>query len=66
MEDIRDELIKLIQALNGTPAQVEVERYIPEMFDNVRISQTTSMHKDKLIAARDYLRTLKDRLGQQE
>ena len=63
-ENIRDEVIALVRELADTSAQPELERYIPELFGDVRLSQTTNLHRDKLIAARDYLKQLKDSLGQ--
>lgn len=62
-EKIRDDVIALIQQLTGTAAENEVGRYITEIFPNTRISQTSELDKDKLIAARDYLRELGDRIG---
>lgn len=62
-EAVRDDVIKLITELSETPASDEINRYIPELFGETRISQTTALHKDKLIAARDYLISLKDRLS---
>lgn len=59
----RDQLIGLIQSLQSTVAESEVSRYITEMFPNTRISQTTELDKDKLIAACDYLRELGDKIG---
>lgn len=61
-ETVRDQLIELIKKLSNTSASAEVTRYISEMFD-VRISETTALYKDKLIAARDYLIELEDKLG---
>lgn len=62
-EDVRDVVVGLIQQLTGTAAEDEVYRYIPELFPNIRISETTAIHKDKLIAARDYLLTLVDKIS---
>lgn len=59
----RDNLIQLIQGLQGTPAADEVSRYITEIFPNTRISQTTELDKDRLIAACDYLRELGEKIG---
>ena len=62
-EAVRDGVIKLITDLSTTAAAEEIERYIPEMFPNTRISQTTALDKNKLIAARDYLKELFDKLN---
>lgn len=59
----RDQLINLIQSLQNTAAADEVSRYITEIFANTRISQTTELDKDKLIAAVDYLRDLGEKIG---
>ena len=60
--EYRDEVIELITALGGTVLAGEMEKYIVETFPDVRISQTTEFHKDKLIAARDHLLELKLKL----
>ena len=59
-EKVRDDVIDLINFLSNTSAVEEVNRYIPEVFPNTRISQTTALDKEKLVAARDYLISLKD------
>ena len=59
-EEVRDDVIDLINFLSNTSAVEEVNRYIPEVFPNTRISQTTALDKEKLVAARDYLISLKD------
>lgn len=60
---IRDNVIKLITELSETAASDEINRYIPELFGEVRISQTTALHREKLVAARDYLISLKDKVS---
>lgn len=62
-ESVRDAVIGLIQNLTGTAAEEEVYRYIPEIFPNTKISQTTALDKEKLIAARDYLLILMDKVN---
>ena len=62
-EAVRDDVIKLITELSETSAADEINRYIPEMFPNTRISQTTALDREKLIAARDYLISLKYKLN---
>lgn len=62
-EQVRDDVINLIGVLSETSAVDEVNRYIPELFAGVRISQTTALDKPKLIAARDYLISLQDQLN---
>jgi hypothetical protein len=62
-ESVRDAVVGLVQKLTGTAAEDEVYRYIPELFPNIRITETSAVHKDKLIAARDYLLTLVDKVN---
>ena len=38
-------------------------RYITEMFPETRLSETGEIHKDKLIAARDYLIALAEKVN---
>lgn len=59
----RDEVIKLVQTLSTSAAAEEMTRYITEMFPNTRLSETSELHKDKLIAARDYLIGLGDKIA---
>jgi hypothetical protein len=62
-ESVRDAVMDLIQKLSGTAAEEEVYRYIPEIFPNTKISQTTALDREKLIAARDYLLVLMDKVN---
>lgn len=62
-ETVRDNVIELIKSLSTTSAVDEINRYIPEVFGEVRISQTTALDKGKLVAARDYLIELQDKLN---
>lgn len=62
-EQVRDDVINLIGVLSETSAVDEINRYIPELFAGVRISQTTALDRPKLIAARDYLISLQDQLN---
>ena len=62
-ESVRDEVIALFTRLLHTAGEDEAARYITEMFPGTRLSETTALHKDKLIAARDYLTGLVDKLG---
>lgn len=62
-ETVRDEVIETFKKIIGTAAEEEASRYITEIFPGVRLSETTALHKDKLIAARDYLSSLVEKLG---
>ena len=59
----RDEVISLVRELSGTAAESEMTRYILEMFHETRLSETCEIHKEKLVAAKDYLITLKDKIS---
>lgn len=59
--EVRDEVIKLVEELSQTSALSEMTRYITEVFD-VRLSETTELYLDKLIAAKDYLKELKEKI----
>lgn len=59
---VRDDVIALVVKLSETAAADEVTRYIQEMFPAVKLSQTTELHKEKLIIARDYLISLQDKI----
>lgn len=61
--ETRDEVIGLVKKLLGTAGENEATRYITEIFPGIRLSETTALHKDKLIAARDYLSSLVEKLG---
>ena len=61
--ETRDEVISLVKKLLGTAGENEATRYITEIFPGIRLSETTALHKDKLIAARDYLSSLVEKLG---
>ena len=62
-ENVRDDVITAFKKLIGTAAEDEASRYITEIFPGIRLSETTILHKDKLIAARDYLSSLVEKLG---
>lgn len=61
--EIRDSVIALVQKLQGGAAETEMVRYLTEMFDGVRISETTELHRGKLVAARDYLLSLSEQIA---
>ena len=61
---IQKDVIELVKKLMSTNAGGEVERYITEIFPGVKLSQTTELHREKLVAARDYLKGLDEKLGQ--
>ena len=63
LEQIRDEVIKLVRSLSETAANAEMTRYITEMFPETRLSETNELHRGKLIAARDYLIALGDKVA---
>ena len=60
---VRDEVIGLVRKLSETAANAEMTRYITEMFPDTRLSETTELHKGKLIAARDYLIDLGEKVA---
>lgn len=62
-ESIRDAVIALVMSLSETGAASEMTRYITELFPDIRLSETSELHKDKLIAARDYLFSLKEKIN---
>ena len=51
-KSVQTDVINLVTKMQNDP---EVVRYIKEMFQGTRLSQTTEEHLDKLIAARTYL-----------
>ena len=51
-QSVQTDVINLVTKMQNDP---EVVRYIQEMFQGTRLSQTTEEHLDKLIAARTYL-----------
>ena len=61
--EVRDDVITIFKKIIGTAAEEEASRYITEIFPGVRLSETTALHQDKLIAARDYLSSLVEKLG---
>jgi hypothetical protein len=61
--EVRDSVIAIFKKMIGTAAEEEASRYITEIFPGVRLSETTALHQDKLIAARDYLSSLVEKLG---
>jgi hypothetical protein len=60
---VRDAVIEQVKALSATAANAEMTRYITEMFPETRLSETSELHKDKLIAARDYLMSLAEKVN---
>lgn len=61
-EVVKQDVIDLAQKLFSIPTLTdEASRYIQEVFEGVRLSQTTEEHLDKLIAARNYLYNLLQR-----
>lgn len=54
-KSVQTDVINLVTKMQNNP---EVIRYIQEMFQGTRLSQTTEQHLDKLIAARTYLSEL--------
>jgi hypothetical protein len=62
-ESVRDGVIELVKKLSATAANAEMTRYITEMFPETRLSETGEIHKDKLIAARDYLIALAEKVN---
>ena len=62
-ESIRNDVIDLVKKLSETQANVEMTRYITEMFPETRLSETSELHRGKLIAARDYLNSLVEKIN---
>ena len=64
-EAIQESTIALATKLlsEDNAARGEATRYILEMFEGVKLSETTPLHKDKLIAARDYFKELLEQVG---
>ena len=63
LDSIRSEVISLVRNLSETAANAEMTRYITEMFPETRLSETSELHRGKLIAARDYLIALGDQVA---
>lgn len=63
LDNIRNDVINLVRKLSETAANAEMTRYITEMFPDTRLSETTELHKGKLIAARDYLIDLGEKVA---
>jgi hypothetical protein len=63
LDSVRNEVIGLVRKLSETAANAEMTRYITEMFPDTRLSETTELHKGKLIAARDYLIDLGEKVA---
>lgn len=63
LDSIRDAVIALVKTLSATNANAEMTRYITEMFPETRLSETGEVHRDKLIAARDYLIALAEKVN---
>lgn len=61
---IRSDVIALVTKLSETQANAEMTRYITELFPETRLSETSELHRDKLIAARDYLTALADKVNE--
>ena len=59
---IQSDVISLVRSLQQTPAEPEVIRYVQEIFPNTKLSQTTELDKGKLIAVRDYLLGLQEKI----
>ena len=56
-------MIELVKTLSATNANTEMTTYITEMFPETRLSETGEVHRDKLIAARDYLIALAEKVN---
>lgn len=63
LESIRGGVIELVKKLSETAANSEMTRYITEMFPETRLSETSELHRGKLIAARDYLIALAEKIN---
>ena len=57
-QSVQKDVINLVTKMQNNP---EVIRYIKEIFQGTRLSQTTEQHLDKLIAARTYLNGLQQK-----
>ena len=55
---VQKDVINLVTKMQNNP---EVIRYIKEIFQGTRLSQTTEQHLDKLLAARTYLNGLQQK-----
>ena len=54
---------EMVAVATPTNANAEMTRYITEMFPETRLSETGEVHRDKLIAARDYLIALAEKVN---
>ena len=63
LDSIRNGVIELVKKLSETAANSEMTRYITEMFPETRLSETSELHRGKLIAARDYLTSLAEKVN---
>lgn len=57
-QSVQRDVINLVTKMQNNP---EVIRYIKEIFQGTRLSQTTEQHLDKLLAARTYLNGLQQK-----
>ena len=57
-QSVQKDVINLVTNMQNNP---EVIRYIKEIFQGTRLSQTTEQHLDKLLAARTYLNGLQQK-----
>ena len=57
-KSVQKDVINLVTKMQNNP---EVIRYIKEIFQGTRLSQTTEQHLDKLLAARTYLNGLQQK-----
>lgn len=57
-QSVQKDVINLVTKMQNNP---EVIRYIKEIFQGTRLSQTTEQHLDKLLAARTYLNGLQQK-----
>ena len=63
LDSIRNSVIELVKKLSETPANTEMTRYVTEMFPETRLSETSELHRGKLVAARDYLIALAEKVN---
>ena len=63
LDSIRNGVIELVRKLSETPANTEMTRYVTEMFPETRLSETSELHRGKLVAARDYLIALAEKVN---
>ena len=63
LDSIRNGVIELVKKLSETPANTEMTRYVTEMFPETRLSETSELHRGKLVAARDYLIALAEKVN---